>query len=56
MKSGKTMLALSAKAGHKEIFAAQGPLRAIWPQMFPAQALTDLQHRGFVRRRSMSND
>jgi hypothetical protein len=43
-------------AGHKEIFAAQGPLRAIWPQMFPAQVLPDLQGDGLVRQRSISND
>jgi len=56
MKAGKTMVALSAMAGHKEFFAAQGPVCAIRPQMFPAQVLPDLQREGPVRQRSMSND
>jgi len=56
VKSGKTMVALSAMAGHKEIFAVQGPACAIWPQMFPAQVLPDLRGDGLVRQRSMSND
>jgi hypothetical protein len=56
VKAGKTMVALSAKTGHKEIFAVYGTVRALWPQMFPAQVLPDLQGNGLVRQRSLSND
>jgi len=56
MKLGKTMVALSVMAGHKEIFAVQGPVCAIWPQMFSAQVLADLQRKGLVRQRSISTD
>jgi hypothetical protein len=31
-------------------------MRTLWPQMFPAQVLPDLQRDGLVRQRSLSND
>jgi hypothetical protein len=47
---------LCVKAGHRKFLQRRGPVCALWPQMFPAQVLPDLQGNGLVRQRSISTD
>jgi len=54
-KSGKTMVALSAE-GHSNFWLKRRPERAKLGRKIAAQVLTDLQGKGHVRQRSISDD